>query len=287
MPDLPFFSDTDARLNLSAHKAYSPAAEARVAMVQVAFTELRPSPDFLAPIDTQVMYGETVQCAVVQDGWALVQADRDGYVGWLEAKTLTFTFKPVTHLVSAQRTFFYPEPDLKRPHKGMRSMGSGLHVVGQEVTRGTKYAILDTGEAVIESHIVPVGETVTDYVSVAEHLILTPYLWAGTTAFGIDCSGLVKLAMFMVGKHVLRDSDMQAATIGGAFDPGSDYSQVERGDLIFWRGHVGICQGAAEDGTQMLIHANGHTMNVASEPLIPAIDRIAYLYESPTAVRRP
>lgn len=287
MSDLPFFSDTDPRLNFAPHGISVAESEMHPAMVQVAFTELRPKPDFSASIDTQLMYGETVLCAEVQDGWALVRAERDGYVGWLEETTLRFDFEPVTHLVSAPRTFFYPEPDLKRPHKGMRSMGTGLHVVGQETTRGTEYAILDTGEAVIAGHIRPIHEVETDYVGVAETLLLTPYLWAGTTAFGIDCSGLVKLALFMTGARVLRDSDMQAATIGKAIEPDDDFSDVQRGDLVFWRGHVGICQGPAADGTQMLIHANGHTMNVTSEPLIPAIERIAYLYERPTAVRRP
>lgn len=286
MSNLPLLSDKDPRLNLPQPEGGEPYA-AKPAMIQVAFTELRPKPDFTSPIDTQLMYGETVNCVCTKDGWALVQADRDGYVGWLEEKTLAYSFSPATHLVSAPRTFFYPEPDLKRPHKGMRSMASGLHVVGHETTRGTDYAILDTGEAVIQSHIRPIANADLDYVAVAETLLLTPYLWAGTTAFGIDCSGLVKLAMFMTGQSVLRDSDMQAATIGTEFDPGENFSRVKRGDLIFWRGHVGICQGATEEGAQMLLHANGHTMNVASEPLLPAIERIAYLYEKPIGLRRP
>ena len=166
-------------------------------------------------------------------------------------------------------------------------MGSALRVVKAVENRGTRYALLDTGEAVIERHIRTIDQVAHDYVSVAETLISTPYLWAGSTAFGLDCSGLVKLAMFMTGKFVLRDSDMQAGTIGTVIDPGKDYENVSRGDLIFWRGHVAICQGTNQDGTQMIVHANGHTMDVFSEPLLQAIERIAYLYEEPIAVKRP
>jgi cell wall-associated NlpC family hydrolase len=57
---------------------------------------------------------------------------------------------------------------------------------------------------------------------------------------------------------------------------------LRRGDLVFWKGHVGIME---DDKT--LLHANGHTMNVARENLNEAIERIGWLYDRPTAYRRP
>lgn len=211
-----------------------------------------------------------------------MKAERDSYVGWLEAKTITYSTSEITHIVSAPRTFFYPKPDMKLPHKGMRSMGSAVTVIGSAETRGTQYALLQGGEAIIASHIRPVDEYACDYVAVAESLHNTPYLWAGTSAFGIDCSGLIKLALFMCGKNVLRDSDMQAATLGKEIDTSKNFENLIRGDLIFWRGHVAIV-----NDKNSIIHANGHTMNVAIEPLDEAINRIAYLYEKPIGFRRP
>ncbi|MDJ0613285.1 MAG: NlpC/P60 family protein [Rhizobiaceae bacterium] len=287
MSDLPQLDPHDRRLNPLDETGTPVKGEGTSASIRVAFTELRREPDMACAIDTQLMFGQRVNVYDIQAGWAWVQAERDGYVGWLEETTLDHDPVDTTHLVSAPRTFFYPEPDLKLPHKGMRSMGSELSVVDYTETRGTQYAILAGGEAVIASHIRAKDDHADDFVSIAESLLLTPYLWAGTTAFGIDCSGFVHLAMFMSGKNVLRDSDMQAATIGSEIDPGADHQQVHRGDLIFWRGHVGICHGLDETGQQMLLHANGHSMNVLSEPLIPAIERIAYLYEMPIGVRRP
>ncbi len=278
---LPTLNPLDRRLNVLDDNGKLLNSKGKPARIKVAFTELRAKPERTCPIDTQLMFGEDVLVHSEIKGWSLVQAQRDQYVGWLESITLQHDYKPVTHLVSVPRTFLYPEPDLKLPHKGMRSMGTGLVIIGEETKRGTEYKILETGEAVIASHIRPIGEHDTDYVFVAETLMRTPYLWAGTTAFGIDCSGLVKLAMFMCGQNVLRDSDMQAATIGTEIDAGESFENIKRGDLIFWRGHVGIAQG---DG--LLLHANGNSMDVTSEPLLPAIERIAYLYEKPTGVRR-
>lgn len=282
MSKLPTLNPLDRRLNVLDGKGEKRATKAKKARIAVAFTELRAKPDFETSIDTQLMFGEDVLCYETRGEWALVQAERDGYVGWLEAKTLMHEgYGSITHVVCVPRTFLYPEADMKLAHKGMRSLGSGLVITGQEERRGTHYNILETGEAIIAHHVRPAGAHEEDFVSVAETLLRTPYLWAGTTAFGIDCSGLVKLALFMCGENVLRDSDMQAATIGKEIDPGKNFENVKRGDLVFWRGHVGIAQG---DG--LLLHANGNSMDVTSEPLLPAIERIAYLYEMPIGVRR-
>ena len=87
-------------------------------------------------------------------------------------------------------------------------------------------------------------------------------------------------SFLLCGKRVLRDSDMMAETIGTAID--SDPNQLKRGDLVFWKGHIGIMKNATT-----LLHANGHTMNVAEEPLSDAMARIGYLYGQPTQMRRP
>jgi len=156
-------------------------------------------------------------------------------------------------------------------------------VTGNEETRGTHYAELENGRFVIAKHLRSIDAHSSDFVAVASTLIHTPYLWGGNTGFGLDCAGLIQLSMMMCGRAVLADSDMQAETIGAPVNTDNRiYDNLQRGDLVFWKGHAGIMED-----DRILLHASGHTMNVAREQLLEAVERIAYLYDYPTIVRRP
>ncbi|OBQ67892.1 NlpC/P60 family protein [Mesorhizobium erdmanii] len=254
----------------------------RPARIAVPVADLRKAPRADAGINTQFLSGDDVLVFEDINGWAWVQGERDGYVGYVAANQLGGREQAPTHIVCVPRTFLYPGPDLRFPIAGHLSMGSTLTVTGAAETRGTHYAVLPSGESLIAGHLRPLGDIAADYVSVAEMFLGTPYLWGGVSGFGIDCSGLVQLAMRMAGKDVLRDSDMQAKSVGEPLEPGPDFSGLRRGDLVFWKGHVAIMID-----TETMIHANGHTMLVSREGLKEAVDRIGYLYGGPTGFRRP
>ncbi|TPI30103.1 NlpC/P60 family protein [Mesorhizobium sp. B3-2-1] len=254
----------------------------RPARISVPVADIRKAPTLDSGINTQALFGDDVLVFEDREGWAWIQAERDGYVGYVADVMLGRRDRAPTHIVSVPRTFLYPGPDLRFPIAGQLSMGSAVTVTGAAETRGTHYALLPSGEAVIAGHLRPIGEMAGDYVSVAETFLGTPYLWGGVSGFGIDCSGLVQLAMRMTGREVLRDSDMQAASIGEPLEPSPDFSGLRRRDLVFWEGHVAIMTDA-----ETMIHANGHTMLVSREGLKEAIARIGYLYGAPTGFRRP
>lgn len=252
------------------------------ARVTASVADLRNAPRADAGLNSQLLRGDEVTVFEDLDGWLWLQARRDGYVGYVAASAVGDLGLAPTHRVSVPRTFLYPDPDMKLPRAGELSLGVELAIVAEAETRGTRYALLPSGEAVVARHIVPIAGKSPDYVAIAESLIGTPYLWGGSSAFGIDCSGLVQLSMRMAGRDVLRDSDMQAASIGQPVKPGADFSALRRGDLVFWKGHVAIMTDARN-----MVHANGHTMDVAREGLTDAVDRIGYLYGGPTGYRRP
>jgi len=254
-------------------------AEGRRAFVRAPVVDLKRKPSESAGIDTQLIYGASVLLFDEAGEWAWVQSEHDGYVGYVDASVLAEAQERPTHRIVVPRTFIYPGADLRFPRGSVLSMGSVVAVSGEAETRGMRYALTADGNALIAGHLRPISENAQDYVAVAELFLNTPYLWGGTTGFGIDCSGLVQTSMMMAGRKVLRDTDMQEATIGEEIDPAKG---LRRGDLVFWKGHVAIMVDP-----QMMIHANGHTMLVSLEPLADAIKRIGYLYGQPTRYRRP
>jgi len=121
-----------------------------------------------------------------------------------------------------------------------------------------------------------------DFVAVAERFLHAPYLWGGRTSIGLDCSALVQMGLMAAGVAAPRDSDMQEADRGVAIPFDETLSGLRRGDLVFWKGHVGILRDP-----QTLIHANGHHVAVAIEGLAEARDRIREKSFGPiTSIRR-
>ncbi|QCK85855.1 NlpC/P60 family protein [Phreatobacter aquaticus] len=239
--------------------------EGKPARVTAAVTALRGKPDLAAGIDTELTYGEPVTVFDEADGFVWLQSARDGYVGYAEAGTIGPAGQPATHRVAALRTYLYPGPSIKLPHLALVPMNARLTLVGKD----GQFAVTDTGAYVIAHHLEPLGQVEADFVAVAERYVGTPYLWGGRTSLGLDCSGLVQTALEAAGIAAPRDSDMQEKALGDAFDLKPDLSNLQRGDLMFWKGHVGIMTSPTE-----LLHANGHHMAVAKEPVAEAVERI-------------
>jgi cell wall-associated NlpC family hydrolase len=233
-----------------------------------------PRPD--ASLETEALKGERVTIYDANgEGWAWGQLAADGYVGWLPDNALVPAGAAPTHKVAALRTLAFPGPSIKLPPLEALPLGARLAIVRFE----ERMAVTQSDAYVPALHLAPIGKYETDFVAVAERFLGTPYLWGGKTALGLDCSGLVQVALTVCGVACPRDSDMQEAALGTA--TAADLSALRRGNLIFWKGHVAIVRGP-----DSLLHANAHHMAVAIEPIAEAVARIRAAGSAVTSVRR-
>jgi len=248
-----------------------------VAQVMKPAVPLRREPNPALGIETEAVFGELVKVFDEAEGWAWVQLKRDRYVGYVPASALAGDVQLPTHRVKSLGSFVYPAPDIKTPPSMHLPLNAGVRVAEWQ----ERFCRLDRGGFMVTRHLTEKDRYERDFVDVAERLIGTPYLWGGRTRIGIDCSGLVQIALEAAGFSCPRDSDMQMAELGDPISVPGDLEGLKRGDFVFWQGHVGIMT----DGV-MMVHANAHHMAVAAETLPEAAERIARQNSPITAIRR-
>ncbi|HYC05173.1 MAG TPA: NlpC/P60 family protein [Azospirillaceae bacterium] len=223
----------------------------------------RPAPD--SRQSSQLLFGEVFTALEEKDGWVWGQNATDGYVGYLRIEALDMEVQEPTHRVTALRGYLFPEPDLKSPFLDVLSLASPVTVVGER----DGYAELAGGGWLYAKQLEPLDAAKAhDPVETALRFLGTPYLWGGRTSLGLDCSALVQLSLSMAGVACPRDSDQQRESVGTKIsDDGRDVA-YQRGDIVFFPGHVGIMADATD-----LVHANAFHMCVTREPLTDVVAR--------------
>ena len=137
--------------------------------------------------------------------------------------------------MTALRTLVFPGPSAKLPPVEALPLGCRLTVARVE----EPFAVTASGGYVPACHLAALDSAERDFVEVAERFVGAPYLWGGKTSLGLDCSGLVQLALVACGIPCPRDADMQEHALGRALAPVPEPGQLRRGDRVVVKTHAG------------------------------------------------
>ncbi|MBR1122939.1 C40 family peptidase [Bradyrhizobium lablabi] len=226
---------------------------------------------------TQALRGERVTIYDRNgEGFVWGQLVSDGYVGWLPDSALAKPASAPTHKVTALRTLAFPGPSIKLPPLDALPFGARVAVAREDGA----FAVTRDGHYLPRRHLGALDAHAPDFVAVAERFAGTPYLWGGKSSLGIDCSGLVQIALSAAGTGCPRDSDMQCDGLGRELTA-AEAKNLQRGDLIFWKGHVAIARDAVT-----IVHANAHHMATVIENTKDAMARIKAAGSEVTAIKR-
>lgn len=244
---------SDPRLTPPAHFGQGDAQS-----ITAPVTDLRHTTN--GPRDRQLLLGAAVTLFETRDGFGYVQSHVDGYCGFVATGALGAKVSP-THFVSTYGTHAYTDENFKSHEVLALPFGAKVTVTAER----PKFYETPVGY-IPKKHLRPLDRPFSDPATVAQLHFGTPYLWGGNSTRGIDCSGLIQAALHACNMLCPGDSDMQQSGLGREL--AADVTPI-RGDIFFWKGHVGMMVDS-----ETLLHANAHHMATAYEPLANAIIRI-------------
>ena len=223
-------------------------------------------PSHNSEVVSQILYGEKFKILLKRKKYIKIKTHYDNYIGYIKKDKFLENFKP-SHKISKikSRIFF------KRDKRFLSSnhylyYGSGVC----KRNENKKYIEFEKNKWIKKSDIKNIDHHEKNYIKIFKFFLNTKYLWGGKTCDGIDCSALIQIYFYYNRIFFPRDTKDQIK-----FCKRKKGKDLKKGDIIFWKGHVGICLSKSK-----FIHAYGPKKKVVVMPTkqtIQLIDKTANL----------
>jgi len=230
----------------------------------VANIYLRPSIN--SEVTSQILYGEKFKVLSKKNNWCKIKTNYDNYIGYIKEKKFYKNFKPSHKICKLKSRIFIKKNSKFILTNDFLYFGSGF----SSKKTNKNFIEFDKNKWIKKKDVKKFDHFEKKFIKILKLFLKTKYLWGGKTSKGIDCSALIQIYFFYNRIFFPRDTKDQIKyckkKIGKKFC---------KGDIIFWKGHVGICLNNSE-----FIHAYGPQKKVLIMPInftIKKIDETANL----------
>ena len=230
----------------------------------VANIYFKPSPN--SEVVSQILYGEKFKILLKRKKYIKIKTHYDNYIGYIKKDKFLENFKPSHKISKIKSRIFFKKGKRFLSSNHYLYYGSGVCIRNEN----KKYIEFEKNKWIKKSDIKNIDHYEKNYIKIFKFFLNTKYLWGGKTCDGIDCSALIQIYFYYNRIFFPRDTKDQIR-----FCKRKRIKNRLKGDIVFWKGHVGICLNKSR-----FIHAYGPKKKVIIMPTgqtIKLIDKTANL----------
>ena len=230
----------------------------------VANVYFKPSPN--SEVVSQILYGEKFKILLKRKKYIKIKTHYDNYIGYIKKDKFLKNFKPSHKISKIKSRIFFKRNKSFLSSNHYLYYGSGVCIRNEN----KKYIEFEKNKWIKKSDVKNIDHHEKNYIKIFKFFLNTKYLWGGKTCVGIDCSALIQIYFYYNRIFFPRDTKDQIR-----FCKRKIGKNRLKGDIVFWKGHVGICLNKSR-----FIHAYGPKKKVIIMPTsqtIKLIDKTANL----------
>ena len=209
---------------------------------------------------SQILYGEKFKILSKKNGWLKIKTSFDNYIGYIKNGKYNSDFKPQYKIFKLKSKIFKKINNKFLPTNNFLFFASGISIK----RRDKIYFEFEKNKWIKKDDIKKIDHYEKNFVKIFKLFLGSKYLWGGKSSKGIDCSALVQIYFYYNRIFFPRDSKDQIKFCKKKLN-----NKKSKGDIIFWKGHVGVCINNSK-----LIHAYGPKKKVIIMPINYTINLI-------------
>ena len=217
-------------------------------------------PNVRSEVSTQILYGEEFKILNKKKNWLKIKTNFDNYVGYIKKRKFRKQFKPQLKIFKSKSRIFIKKKDKFSPSKNFLYFASGISVLNEN----KEYLEFEKNKWIKKKDTKNINHYEANFLKIIKLFLNSKYLWGGKTLNGIDCSALIQIYFYYNRIFFPRDTKDQIK-----YCKKKKNKKFNRGDIIFWKGHVGICLNKSK-----FIHAYGPRKKVLIMPINSTIELI-------------